>query len=126
MSGSTLIVTQHGLIFVCHTRNVLLVQHELSKWIKCVDTHLSKLVWDQHHQLGNVLLLSLAIMILVFLDLKQHLMKVWIHLIGEEKGIAMNLLSHQVILKILRPFCEKKEKRGSWGIIGKDNSKRVW
>ena len=47
MSDSTLITNWHGLIFTCCAWHVLLVWHELSKWLKCVDTHLSKPIWDQ-------------------------------------------------------------------------------
>ena len=40
MSESALIATRHGLTFTCCAQHMLLVWHELSKWLKCVDTQL--------------------------------------------------------------------------------------
>ena len=48
MSDSTIIATWHDLIFTCCSSHALLVQNELRKWLKCVDTHLSKAIWDQY------------------------------------------------------------------------------
>lgn len=39
-------VTWHGL---CFSQHMLLVRHELSKCLKCVETHLSKPIWDQQY-----------------------------------------------------------------------------
>ena len=34
---------------------MLLIQHELSKWIKCIDAHFSKLIWDQQLVIWQIL-----------------------------------------------------------------------
>ena len=44
-------VTRHSLqlgIYTYYTWHILLAQHELSKYLKCVDTQLSKPIWDQY------------------------------------------------------------------------------
>ena len=38
---------RHALSYTCCAQHMILVRHELSKWIKCIETHLSKPIWDQ-------------------------------------------------------------------------------